>query len=122
MQNIKRYLLLIAGFISLFVGLIGIIIPLLPTTPFLILALACFSRSSYYFQQWLLNLAYVGPILQDWHTHRCIEKPKKDKIMLLTVFTFALSIYFLSAVPVYQYLLLTILFVLLFFIHRIAEK
>ena len=122
MQNIKRYLLLIAGFISLFVGLVGVILPLLPTTPFLILALACFSRSSHYFQQWLLNLAYVGPILQDWHAHRRIEKPKKDKIMLLTVFTFALSIYFLSAVPVYQYLLLAILFILLFFIRRIAEK
>ncbi|KPU83309.1 membrane protein [Psychromonas sp. PRT-SC03] len=122
MQNIKRYLLLIAGFISLFVGLIGIILPLLPTTPFVILALACFSRSSPYFQQRLLNMAYIGPILQDWQAKRCLSKDKKNKVMLLTVLTFAISIYCLSAFPFYQYMLLSILCLLLFFIRRIAEK
>lgn len=50
-----RYILITIGLISAIVGFIGIVVPLLPTTPFLLLAAVCFSRSSERFNRWLVS-------------------------------------------------------------------
>lgn len=84
-------LLIIAGSISLALGVIGIFLPLLPTTPFLILSAFCFSKSSPRFYRWILNHQYLGPPIQDWKNHRAISL--KSKIMAGSML--ALSTYFI---------------------------
>jgi len=121
-EKIKRYLLIIVGFISLFLGLIGIILPLLPTTPFFILALACFARSSTRFHTKLLTAPYVGPLLADWEADKRIDKQRKKQVMLFVVFSFSVSIFILGDRMHLQLMLIAIMFVLLFFIRRINEK
>jgi uncharacterized membrane protein YbaN (DUF454 family) len=60
----RRGPLLLAGFLCLALGLVGIVVPLLPTTPFLLLAAACFLRSSERMHRWLVGHRVLGPYLR----------------------------------------------------------
>lgn len=60
-----RGLLLVAGFVCVGLGGVGIVVPGLPTTVFFILAAACFSRSSPRFEAWILGLPRIGPLVRD---------------------------------------------------------
>jgi uncharacterized membrane protein YbaN (DUF454 family) len=73
-----KWLLAVAGFILVGVGVVGIFIPLLPTTPFLLLAAACFARSSERFYRWLINNKWFGPYVRGYREGRGI--PAKVKI------------------------------------------
>ena len=65
-----RGVLLAVGFVCVALGAIGTVLPLLPTTPFLLVAAACFARSSPRFYRWLLTRPGVGPIIREWRaTH-----------------------------------------------------
>lgn len=72
-----RYLLLGTGF--LFVGLaaLGAVLPVLPTTPFLLVAAACFARSSPVFYRWLLRNRVFGPLVHNWRETRSIPRRSK---------------------------------------------
>ena len=72
-----RYILLCAGWLNLALGFIGIFLPLLPTTPFLLLAAYCFARSSEGLHAWLLSLKFAGPLIRDWQEHRNISLSTK---------------------------------------------
>ncbi|TLX57177.1 DUF454 domain-containing protein [Stutzerimonas nosocomialis] len=61
-----RYLLLGIGWLSVALGVIGIFLPVLPTTPFLLLAAACFVRSSRRFYLWLVGHKHLGPWIRDY--------------------------------------------------------
>ncbi|MBA1274627.1 YbaN family protein [Stutzerimonas azotifigens] len=61
-----RYLLLGIGWLSVALGVIGIFLPVLPTTPFLLLAAACFVRSSRRFYFWLVGHKHLGPWIRDY--------------------------------------------------------
>ena len=76
-------MLLGTGF--LFVGLaaVGVVLPVLPTTPFLLVAAACFARSSPRFYEWLLQNRVFGPLIRDWREHRCI--PLHAKVLAVTL-------------------------------------
>ena len=78
-----RWVLLGAGFF--FVGLagLGVVLPVLPTTPFLLVAAACFARSSPRFYNWLLDNRVFGPLIRDWRAHRCI--PLRAKVMAVAL-------------------------------------
>lgn len=69
-----RALLLAAGCLAVVLGVLGIFLPLLPTVPFLLLAAACFSRSSQKLQRWLFNHRYLGPYLSNYLLHKGISK------------------------------------------------
>jgi uncharacterized membrane protein YbaN (DUF454 family) len=73
-MSLRRALWLLAGGLSLALGIVGIVLPLLPTTPFVLLAAACFSRGSRRWENWLLEHARFGPLLRDWRTHRAIPR------------------------------------------------
>ena len=64
--NLSRWLLIAAGTVFLALGVVGILLPLLPTTPFLLLAAACYAKSSKRFSNWLLNNRVFGKIIKDY--------------------------------------------------------
>lgn len=71
-----RAVWLTVGVLSLAVGAVGIILPGLPTTPFILLATFCFARSSDTFLSWLINSKCFGPILREWHENRALPSRK----------------------------------------------
>jgi uncharacterized membrane protein YbaN (DUF454 family) len=89
-----RGLFNLAGAIALALGIIGIFLPLLPTTPFVLLAAACFARGSERFHRWLLANRTFGPIVREWESHRSLPyRTKVTSIALMSV-TLAISIVF----------------------------
>jgi len=120
-KRIKKYLLLISGLLFLALGIIGAVLPILPTTPFLILALACFANSSPRFHQMLLNNRWFGAALQQWEESRSISRASKIKAMLMVVLTFSVSIGVLHGKLPLQLMLLTLGCVLLVFMWRMKE-
>ena len=77
----KKTLLLIAGWLTLVVGIIGLVVPIMPTTPFVVLAAVCFSYSSPRFYEWLRKLPYFGPYIENYKTKKGV--PLKDKLRVL---------------------------------------
>jgi uncharacterized membrane protein YbaN (DUF454 family) len=83
MLKIKNHLLVIAGSISLALGIIGIFIPVLPTTPFLLLAAACYLRGSHKLYRWLLGHRIIGTYIKNYLEGRGMSL--KMKIWTLTL-------------------------------------
>ena len=81
MKLLKAFLIVI-GFISVGLGILGMFLPVLPTTPFLLLAAACFAKSSKRFYYWLLNNKWFGSYLKNYREGKGI--PLKIKIMALS--------------------------------------
>ena len=74
----QRVLWLLAGATSLGAGIVGIVLPLLPTTPFVLLAAFCFSRSSTRCERWLLHHKTFGPMVRDWRRNHAIPLRAKQ--------------------------------------------
>ncbi len=83
MGNVKRGLWVIGGSLSLIIGLIGIIIPLLPTTPLVILAAFCFGKSSPALHQWLSTNKYFGRYIADYQSGKGV--PLRIKIFAVLI-------------------------------------
>jgi uncharacterized protein len=69
-QALTRLLLISGGTASVILGVIGIVLPVLPTTPFLLLAVFCYARSSERFHRWLLNHRWLGPYIASYRSGR----------------------------------------------------
>ncbi len=89
-----RWLLLGAGTVCVALGLVGLFLPVLPTTPFMLLAAACYARASKRFYYWLLSNRTFGPMIHEWRKHRSIPYRTKIAAIGLMLVTLAISIVF----------------------------
>lgn len=78
--------------IALALGIVGIALPILPTTPFVILAAFCFARGSRRLEHWLLTHPRFGPALQDWRRHGAITRKAKRAAVVGMVLAMLISI------------------------------
>jgi uncharacterized membrane protein YbaN (DUF454 family) len=85
------------GCVLVALGAIGAVMPLLPTTIFLIGAAACFARSSPRLEAWLLNHPTFGKTLRDWRSQGAISRPAK--FMACAGMTFGFAVFWFSAHP-----------------------
>jgi uncharacterized membrane protein YbaN (DUF454 family) len=106
-ERLKRQLLLAAGTLSLAIGIAGIIIPLLPTTPFLLLAAGCYLRSSQKFYNWLMGNRWLGAYIRNYIEGRGM--PLKVKLFTIALLwaTIGVSIW-LTAKPIVTIILLIV--------------
>lgn len=88
----KRIALVTIGWLAVALAILGVPLPILPTTPFLILAAACFVRSSPKAHAKLLAHPRFGPLLAQWQARRTIPTWAKRRALLLIAITFATSI------------------------------
>ncbi|MGN5882927.1 MULTISPECIES: YbaN family protein [Staphylococcus] len=111
-----RYILIAIGLIAAIVGFIGIVVPLLPTTPFLLLAAVCFSRSSERFNRWLVNTKIYGEYVESFKRDRGFTLKKKFKILMSLYIVIAFSIFMIehSLVRIGLLIMVTIQTVVLF--------
>lgn len=87
---VKR-LLIVAGSIFLGLGIVGIVLPLLPTTPFLLLAAACYARGSERFHSWLLNNRWFGSYIRNYREGKGLTKKLKVTAISLLWITIGCS-------------------------------
>lgn len=95
---VVRFILIAVGCISLLLGIAGIFLPLLPTTPFVLLTAWCFYQSSEAFHAWLVQHRTFGPIIRDWQQRRAISR--RSKIFALAMLGISLLGLHMSSVPV----------------------
>ena len=77
MTPVRRIGLIVAGLVSLALGAIGIFVPLLPTTPLVLVAAFCFANSSERLHQWLLDHNVFGPLIDNWRRYGAISRNAK---------------------------------------------
>ena len=94
-----RALWLGLGLVCVALGTIGIFLPLLPTTIFLIIAAYAFARSSERLHNWLLSNKIFGPLINDWQDHGRIRRPAK--VMALISMTIIIGLSWAFGVPIY---------------------
>ena len=87
---ILRYVLITVGLVSTGLAVIGIFLPLLPTVPFLLLAAACFARSSDRFHSWLLQHPHLGPMIRGYLEGQGI--PLRSKIFSISLLWLTISV------------------------------
>lgn len=115
----KRVLLITAGNISLGLGIVGVFLPVLPTTPFLILSATCFLNSSGRLYNWLINHRVLGLYIRSYMKYKAISlKSKIVAIIIMWVFILSSAIFFVPILWV-KFLLIVIATVVTIHISRI---
>ena len=121
-SRVVRALLLAAGTLCVALGVIGIFVPVLPTTPFLLLAAACYARASERFYLWLVRNPTFGPTIREWRRHRSIPYRTKVVAIALMTGTIAVSIALLERYPLAQAALAVIGVVVGAWLYRIPSR
>ena len=106
---------------ALVLGVVGIVLPILPTTPFLLLAAACYARSSARLYRWLLGQPSLGPIITQWRASRSLPPGVKARALLVVALTFVISIVLVEAIPL-QMALAAIGLTLGLFLYRLPTS
>jgi len=118
-RAVLRWVLFIVGWLCVVLGAIGVVLPVLPTTPFLLLAAACFDRSSPRFHRWLLSTKLFGPLIENWQRERYIEKRSKRVALVVVAVTFSSSILIVEPVAL-KWMLVGFWATCTFFIGRLS--
>jgi len=100
----KKWLYLFAGHLAILLGIIGVMLPLLPTTPFILLAAFCYARGSKRCYDWLINHRYFGPLICDWEQYGVIRTRAKVIAVSMILIMISYPLIFLDFPPVLKLL------------------
>lgn len=120
-SRLIRAVFLALGMVALLLAVAGIFLPMLPTTPFVLLAATCFARGSEYLHEKMLAHRIAGPIIREWHEHRSMPPGVKPWAFLLMGLSFGASI-LLMETPWHRAMLAAIGIVLAFFLWRVPVR
>ena len=92
--TIKNYIYIFLGLLFLVLGFIGLLLPVIPTTPFILVSVWFFARSSKKLENWLVKHKIFGKSIRDWKEKGAISKKAKMSAIPLILFSFSTTIYF----------------------------
>lgn len=111
----------LAGTVALVVGVIGIVVPLLPTTPFVLLAAYCYARASTTAYRLLIHNRLFGPMIHNWQHRRCIAPRSKATAIALVALSFTLTVTFAVTGLWLRLLLVALALLLIYNLWRIPS-
>ena len=120
MNRIARFLLIGIGTLCVALGVVGIFVPILPTTPFLLLAAFCFARSSQTFLNWLLTNRWFGAYIRNYREGRGI--PRREKVLTIIALWLTIGFSTLYAVSVWWGKLLLIVVAIGVTVHLVRIR
>jgi uncharacterized membrane protein YbaN (DUF454 family) len=85
-----RHAFLAAGFVCVGLAVLGVLLPVLPATPFVLVAAACFARASPRFYNWVMNHRHFGPTVREWRRYRSI--PYRVKLWAIALMASSLGV------------------------------
>lgn len=121
-SRLVRMLLWTLGSLALLLGVVGVFLPGLPTTPFVLVAAACYARASEPFYRWLIANPTFGPLIIEWRRHHSIPFRIKVIAIVLMSLTISASIWTLSAIPWLQVMLAGIGTVTAIWLWRVPSR
>ena len=114
-----KILYFIVACIATFLGLIGVVLPVLPTTPFLLLAAYCFAKSSKRFHLWFTQTSLYQNHLDSFVKHRSMSKKSKIRLLAFASTMLLIAMYFVNSIHLRIFLFALMIFKYYYFIFRI---
>ncbi len=121
-RRLVRYTLILAGWVSLGLAVLGAILPGLPTTPFVLLAAACFAKGSPRWHAWLLSNRWLGPMVRDWEAHHALPLKVKWLASVMMSVMVGFSAWRLAGRPGLQLLIVGLALIGLIVVWRIPTR
>lgn len=119
MNRIKKIIFVIVGFISLLLGIMGTVLPILPTVPFLLLTSYCFSRGSNKFEAWFKSSKIYKKYLEDFILNKSMTLKQKIYISTFADIMIAFPLVILNNLYIKLFLIIVIIFKYYYFIFKI---
>jgi uncharacterized membrane protein YbaN (DUF454 family) len=120
--KIYKLLFIILGIIAMGIGIVGIVVPVLPTTPFLILASVFFVRGSEKFDIWFRNTKIYRDYAEDYINDKSMTLKRKAKLMFISDFMLAFPLIIIDNIYLKLFIVLVIIFKYYYFIFKIKTK
>ena len=95
-----RAILVTVGTVSLAIGVLGIVVPVLPRPPFLLLAAACYARASNRLYAWLIGRPSLGPIITEWRSSRSLPPGVRARALAVVALSFGVSIVLVDSLAI----------------------
>ena len=119
MNKAKKYFYITLGFITLGLGLIGVILPILPTTPFLLVTSFCFAKGSERFHRWFTNTNIYKKHLESFVKERAMTLKQKVVLLSFVNFMLAFPLILIDILPMRITIIVLIIIKLSYFIFRV---
>jgi uncharacterized membrane protein YbaN (DUF454 family) len=119
--RIKYLLIFSCGWLFVILGLIGLLLPVIPTFPFMLVALACFSRTSPRFHDMLLKNRWIGRPLTQWDQTKTVRRKTKMQALLMLSLAFSGSFIVLWGHLMLQLVVLALAAVMIGFVVKLKE-
>ena len=122
MNRIKKIIFVIVGFISLLLGIMGTVLPILPTVPFLLLTSYCFARGSNKFEVWFKSSKIYKKYLENFILNKSMTLKQKIYISTFADIMIAFPLVILNNLYIKLFLIIIIIFKYYYFIFRLCFK